>query len=300
MPRNAPPPAGSTSRPASPAREDDAGGRLGVSSGSSSRRSGRDDPYGDLEAPPLSDSRRQPRSLRGDGHTASGRRRSSRASSSPAGGRNDRDERSRSPSPGGRGSPPRTRWSPERQTPRAEIARGQSLGSLVRTAAMTDTARRKFGNLAGVDVPNEAFLRVNILDVLTYQEKERLVTLKLYIDVTWRSRGMAELEAARRKKTGEKGTLKWSNSDEKRENDLPEKIWKQAPLEFKARHNVSDFVDHIIKSEGSDWNDWYALDEHSEARFNTMGQELDPGGAGKFTRNLTLLVSMGLFLTQGF
>lgn len=280
MPRKtAGPPLDGASRAASPAAGDKSGG-----GGVSSRR---DDSYGDLKAPPgtapLSESRRHPRSLHGDGHTpASGRRSARVRTSSAAASRREQpaSARSHARSPSPHGSPLPTRWSPERSdhaTPRAEVVRQQSWGSTVHTAVATNAARRKLGDSAGVGVPKEAFLRVNIMDVVDYQQRDKLVTLKLYIDVTWRQRGVAELLG---KIPAEKREdYKWSNSDATTDNNLPEKTWKQAPLGFQAKHNVSDFIDNI-KPGNEQWNDWYEVDKSSEQRFETMGEVLDPNDVG--------------------
>jgi hypothetical protein len=232
--------------------------------------SGDEDSEEDIENPHHT-STRKARQLRGHGHSIAGR-----ASD------RDRSRRSRSPE----GSRTRTQGrpsSPLRVSPivvDSPLSPRKSLASTVRTAAAANRTKERLASVGGVGVPKRAFLRVNIMDVPHYADDAKEVTVKLYIDVSWRARDMVRHLNSKPKPA--EGNYKWSNTDDNPDNQVPKEFYEHCPIEFPGvgkKHSVSDFVEnHVVASDVETWEDWFEMDANSEKRFLTMGEPLDPEG----------------------
>eukprot|EP01046_Picozoa_sp_COSAG06_P053326 COSAG06_NODE_9192_length_1961_cov_9.274973_2_plen_152_part_00 len=74
--------------------------------------------------------------------------------------------------------------------------------------------------------------------------------------------------------------VKWSNADESADNDVPPEFYKACPFSFSKKHPISDLLDNYIPSADTEsYISWFQVDDGSEARFETMGEQLDPNGA---------------------
>lgn len=173
--------------------------------------------------------------------------------------------------------------SPSRGKP-AQVVEGplsptrKSASSNILAASMVGKVKKKFTGGSVTHPPNCAFVRVNIMDVPHYSDEEKVATVKLYIDVSWRARNM---EQHLRDKPVEK-PYKWSNTDGDDKNGVPREFYEHCPIEFPGvgkKHHVSDFVEnHVVASDIETWEDWFEMDKKSEERFETMGEPLDPEG----------------------
>jgi hypothetical protein len=163
---------------------------------------------------------------------------------------------------------------------------------VVRRSQAVSKAASRMKDSAGIDedVPKVAFMRVNIMDVLEYDDKEKQASVKLYLEVAWRRKDAQRHHLkAQEKKDGEAQDgkapsnateVKWTNADEKADNDVPPDFYKACPVSFSKKHPISDLLDNYIPSADTEtWHSWFQVDDGSEARFETMGEPLDPNCA---------------------
>ena len=160
----------------------------------------------------------------------------------------------------------------------------QKMASVVRRSQAVSKAASRMKDSAGIDedVPKVAFMRVNIMDVLEYDDKEKQASVKLYLEVAWRRKDAERhhLKAQKEKDPSNATEVKWTNADERADNDVPPDFYKACPVSFTKKHPISDLLDNYIPSADTEsWNSWFQVDEGSEARFETMGEPLDPNGA---------------------
>eukprot|EP01046_Picozoa_sp_COSAG06_P024226 COSAG06_NODE_1963_length_7972_cov_10.409628_4_plen_469_part_00 len=158
----------------------------------------------------------------------------------------------------------------------------QKMASVVHRSRAVNKAANSMKDSAGIDegVPKVAFMRVNIMDVLEYDDKEKRALVKLYLEVAWRRKDAERHHLEKKPKEEE---VKWTNADEKTTNDVPDEFWQQAcPFSFSKTHPVSDLLDNYIPSVDTEtWNSWFQLDHTAEEKFEKMEPKsapLDPNG----------------------
>ena len=157
----------------------------------------------------------------------------------------------------------------------------------IRGIAQATAAAGRLGDKHGLgDVPKQAFLRLNIFDISEYDLVKKEATVNVYIEISWRCRGLAhhekvleQQEAVRRGNRPKE--IRWSNTDDDRTNDLPTQVLDFNPLEI-VNKGVQSVVENAVGHYSEEqWKVWYTVDPNSEARFNTMGEVLDPTGTDK-------------------
>ena len=158
----------------------------------------------------------------------------------------------------------------------------RTMASLVRQSQAVNKAADSMRHSARIDegVPKVAFVRVNIMDVLEYDDKKKQASVKLYLEVAWRKKDAERHHLEKKPKEEE---VKWTNADEKTTNDVPDEFWQQAcPFSFSKTHPVSDLLDNYIPSVDTEtWNSWFQLDHTAEEKFEKMepnSAPLDPNG----------------------
>jgi hypothetical protein len=133
------------------------------------------------------------------------------------------------------------------------------------------------------DKERPAYLRVNIMDVLSYDLKTRQATLKLYLDVTWRTTQIPE--AMQTSPTRRRAEWDSANPKSHADNDDWERdaksCYRDCPFDFKIGQGrkLSTVVDNVGAAHCY-WNDWFEQDPKSDKRFSQMRARTQSQRAG--------------------